>query len=79
MAVQEVSKTEAGIAGLHECSLVAHTALAVVKGRQYAVVPLCTALCTSTMLLTSISTVRFFACQHEVVLHLSASLSVSFP
>lgn len=41
MAVQEVSKTEAGIAGLHECSLVAHTALAIVKGRQYAVVRPC--------------------------------------
>ena len=36
--MQEVSKTEAVIAGLPDCSMVAHTALAVVKGRSYAVV-----------------------------------------
>ncbi len=40
--MQEVSETEAGIAGLRDCSLVAHTALASIKGRQYAVVRPCT-------------------------------------
>ncbi len=44
MMMQEVSETEAGIAGLRDCSLVAHTALAIVKGRQYAVVRSCTTL-----------------------------------
>ena len=45
--MQEVSKTEAGIAGLHHCSMVAHTALAIVNGRQYAVVRPCSSSCIS--------------------------------
>ena len=47
MILQEVSETEAGIAGLHECYMVAHTALAIVKGCQYALVRPCTAFCDS--------------------------------
>ena len=42
LMMQEVSKTESVIAGLKDCSMVAHTALATVKGRPYAVVIFCT-------------------------------------
>ena len=36
--VQVATETEAVIAGLADCSIVAHTALATIDGRQYAVV-----------------------------------------
>ena len=45
--MQEASRTEVGIADLRDCSMVAHTALAVVKGRQYAVVRPCSSSCNS--------------------------------
>ena len=36
--MQVASESETAIAGLADCSIVAHTALACISGRQYAVV-----------------------------------------